>query len=244
MGVFTQYAVPHSFPWGITSGPDKALWFVSFSPPGVGRVTTSGQLKVFPFKSNVQGPLGITAGPDGALWFTAASGIGRITTTGQLTTFPNAPSDFGIATGSDGALWYSADSAIGRITTTGVVATYPVPGGAVRYVSSGPDKNIWFTQHQTCLQDWVDRISIVSMLQRFRTVNCSGPTDIASGPDGALWFTETTYDHIDRITVDGRITRFQLPRPHAAPYGIASGPDGGMWFTERQASRIGRIQAI
>jgi virginiamycin B lyase len=59
-----------------------------------------------------------------------------------------------------------------------------------------------------------------------------------------MWFTETAYDHIDRITRDGHMTRYQVPTKGSAPYGIAAGPDGAMWFTERNQHKIGRIQAI
>jgi virginiamycin B lyase len=243
-GVFTQYAINGKGTlFGITAGPDGALWFVTLAP-AIGRISTHGKITLYFLHSSVAGPTGITAGPDGALWFNAASGVGRMTTSGQLTTFPQAKGSLGITTGPDGALWYSATSAIGRITTGGVVSTFPIPGKRERYLATGPDKKIWFTQSLDCNTALVGSVSTTGQIQQYHAHECSVPTDIALGPDGALWFTEQRLNHIDRITVGGRITRYPVPTENAVPYGIAAGPDGAMWFTEERGGKIGRIQAI
>ena len=65
----------------------------------------------------------------------------------------------------------------------------------------------------------------------------SGPEGITAGPDGNLWFTES-WNKIGRITPNGAVTEFPLPR---APHGITAGPDGNLWFTEHIANQIGRI---
>ena len=61
----TIYRGTSSF--GITAGPDGALWFTNWD--SIGRISTDG------VSSDYTGPgiseaLGITVGPDGALWFT------------------------------------------------------------------------------------------------------------------------------------------------------------------------------
>ncbi len=66
---------------------------------------------------------------------------------------------------------------------------------------------------------------------------------ITAGPDGALWFTEgsDTNSGCERMTVDGAISQFPLPKPDSGPFDITVGPDGNLWFTESRGNRIGRI---
>ena len=68
---------------------------------------------------------------------------------------------------------------------------------------------------------------------------------ITTGPDGNLWFTESKPYRIGRITPDGALTEFALPRPpNASPFAmdIVTGPDGNLWFTVvGGAGMIGRI---
>jgi virginiamycin B lyase len=171
---------PNSVPFGITAGPDGALWFgVSFGFVGfdegnlIGRITTAGAITQFNLPRpppDDSRPQGITAGPDGALWFTelgtaadTGNRIGRITTAGAITEFPlptPRSSPFHITAGPDGALWFTEFGAnrIGRITTAGTLTEFPLP-----------------------------------------TPN-SGPSGITAGPDGALWFSEETGNKIGRIT--------------------------------------------
>lgn len=62
-------------PSGITSGPDRALWFTNSGGGGlgdsIGRITTGGTISVY--KGNgMYAPQGIVSGPDGALWCPSA----------------------------------------------------------------------------------------------------------------------------------------------------------------------------
>ena len=88
----TVFPVPtaSSYPRGIVTGPDGALWFTEPGANKIGRITTTGVITEF-----LVGGIGtfygwITVGPDGALWFTelAANKIGRITTLGVVSEFP------------------------------------------------------------------------------------------------------------------------------------------------------------
>ncbi len=84
----SNYTNPGIFgPWGITAGPDGALWFTN-SSNRIGRITTSGAVSTFT-GPDISDPTGITAGPDGALWFTnfENNSIGRITTAGKVTNY-------------------------------------------------------------------------------------------------------------------------------------------------------------
>jgi hypothetical protein len=101
-----------SDPYGITAGPDGALWFTEQQSNNIGRITTSGVITEFAILTANSESYFITAGPDGALWFTEQQGnnIGRITTAGVITEFPIPTASslpFGITTGPDGALWFT-----------------------------------------------------------------------------------------------------------------------------------------
>ncbi|HVS45179.1 MAG TPA: hypothetical protein VMS32_00755, partial [Verrucomicrobiae bacterium] len=126
---FAEYTIPtgnSSGPYGITTGPDGALWFTESLDGKIGRVTTSGTFTEYTIPTASSGPYGITTGPDGALWFTEdnAGKIGRVTTSGTFTEYmiPTAQSNpIGITTGPDGALWFTENfgDKIGRVTTSG-----------------------------------------------------------------------------------------------------------------------------
>src|SRR5215831_5848487 len=140
-------------PWGITAGPDGALWFTNRTGNTIGRITTTGKVKTFS-GTGISAPEGITAGPDGNLWFTTDTtvnedSIGRITTTGSVTTsFLGSTGPWGITAGPDGALWFTnhTGNSIGRISATGKVTTYTAttvsgPAG----ITAGRDGAMWFT---------------------------------------------------------------------------------------------------
>jgi virginiamycin B lyase len=215
-GEVSKFLLPSPFskPWfGLTSGPDGALWFTEFLlGKRIRRITTAGAVTEFPLPSAAQAPLGITSGADGALWFTEAvtnkigGKIGRITTTGEFSEFlvptPNSV-PFGITAGPDGALWFTelTGNKIGRITTTGEFSEWLIP-----------------------------------------TPN-SQPFEITAGPDGALWFTERIANKIGTITTTGEFSEFLVPTPNSGPSGITAGLDGALWFTSGdKIGRIPRVQ--
>jgi virginiamycin B lyase len=247
-GSLTEYRVPGTAgPYGIAAGPDRALWFTDILGK-IWRVTTDGHFTAYRVPGSAPLPEGITAGPDGAMWF-LAQGVDRISMTGQITEFPNAVGFNSIATGPDGALWSPwfdsrHPAGISRTTTAGVSTLYKIPGKNLQVVAVGPDQKIWFTQHHACRPESVGKISTDGSFRRYQVVDCADPNGIAPGPDGAMWFTELRDDHIDRATLDGRITRYPIPTYHSGPYSLTAGPDGAMWFTEVLAGKIGRIQAI
>jgi streptogramin lyase len=146
----TFYPVPtiNSTPFGITVGPDGALWFTEETGNKIGRITTSGVITEYSIPTVNSTPYGITAGPDGALWFTEGAGeqIGRITVAGVITEYPGASGEpLGITQGPDGALWFTAMNDIGRITTSGVINEYPTPNMYGNFpISSGSDGSLWF----------------------------------------------------------------------------------------------------
>ena len=94
----SYYQLPSNrYPFGITTGPDGALWFTNWTYNGtnymqgsIGRISTTGVVSDFTDPSIVE-PTGITTGPDGALWFTnyGTNSIGRITTAGVISNYPD-----------------------------------------------------------------------------------------------------------------------------------------------------------
>src|SRR5438132_1171199 len=81
-GGITEYATPtpNSGPYGITAGPDGAIWFVEYGANKIGRITMAGVITEFALPVVLYNSTQITAGPDGALWFTKSGPrLGRIT---------------------------------------------------------------------------------------------------------------------------------------------------------------------
>lgn len=141
-GAVTEYPVPtpNSSPYGITPGPDGALWFTESFSLKVGRLTLGGAITEFTVSTNPNNELGpITAGPDGALWFTEGEGdVCRIDTGGSISEYhvPTAPSGLGyITAGPDGALWFAevTGEKIGRITPPGAA-----PPRTTRFFATNP----------------------------------------------------------------------------------------------------------
>jgi virginiamycin B lyase len=136
-------------PFGITAGPDGALWFTDqagcqYGTGSIGRMTTSGTLTNLYIGTSIVNPAGITAGPDGALWFTnngngTGDSIGRITTSGKVTIYTGTGIDGpeGITAGPDQAVWFTnySGNSIGRITP-------PTPQ-TITFTSTPPSKAVY-----------------------------------------------------------------------------------------------------
>ena len=268
----TEYAVPTQSPgpYGITVGPDGAIWFTASNLSNyIGRITTAGAITIYGVPTFQSQPTGIVAGPDGALWFTEAGGnkIGRISTAGVITNEYAVPTPAGsptsITVGPDGALWFvepdiptkggtgNGKISIGRITTAGVITEYPLPTAqslpigeaSPSGITAGPDGALWFTEFYG---NNIGRITMAGVITEYPVPTAfAGPFGITAGPDGALWFTEDSGGKIARITTAGAITEYVVPLP---PYGtlnlsaITAGPDGALWFTDDGGvGDIGRI---
>ena len=255
----TEFPIPtaNSGPFGITAGPDGALWFTEGSGNKIGRITTAGAFSEFSIPTTASGPSGVTVGPDGALWFTelSADKIGRITTSGVITEYPVptvAAQPIWITAGPDGALWFTEQGTnqIGRITTAGVITEYPVPslppfsGVVLNGIAAGPDGALWFAAAATnnndqcfefpfCLLAFIGRITIAGIVTEYSMASdgFAEPYAITSGPDGALWFTDGA-GQIGRITAVGNVTRYSGPNINNGGWGITTGADGALWFTE------------
>ncbi|MEO8397192.1 MAG: hypothetical protein ABI700_29625, partial [Chloroflexota bacterium] len=151
--LITEYTIPttNSEPWGLTAGPDDALWFGEGM--NIGRIALDGTFTEYPLQVahtdlhfSPSGPDGLASGPDGAIWFIddIQNKIGRITTEGELTEYAipsgieTQDNDYlsyttslprGLVVGTDNALWFTErlTHKIGRITVEGEITEYPTP---------------------------------------------------------------------------------------------------------------------
>jgi virginiamycin B lyase len=241
----------------ITAGPDGNVWFADPVQSEVGRIAPSGQVAEF---STVGNPAGaITAGPDGNLWFVGdriGGGVGRITPDGQVSEFtlPNAFSQpVAITAGPDGNVWFTANiypsgEVVGRVSPTGQITEFAIPvppgvSGRADGITLGPDGNLWFL-HDGILA----RITPTGQITD-HVADAVGEA-IAAGPDGNLWTAGTLFNtqtgavlggFVDRISLTGSVTTFNLGAANSSPASIRPGPDGNLWFTEPGVDQIGRI---
>jgi virginiamycin B lyase len=224
----------------IITGPDRALWFpLGHEDPATGepmteiaRMSTTGQLTVFPLPSPRFRVHALAVGADSAIWFVEQAKtddgryferrIGRITRKGEVTEYRlgrardrNYGSGGSIARGPDGAMWFTDPvvGKVGRITTRGKVTWFKLKG-------------FW---RPSC----VDSVGL--------HYTCS-PASITSGPGRALWLTGTFGDKIVRLSTRGKLTVFRVVPLGSQPVIIRSitrGPDSAMWFAT--GSSVGRL---
>lgn len=244
---------------GITTlavAPDGNVWFTQSSGDRIGRFDpVTGTVKEHALPHAGSSPRIIALGADGNLWFSEHTGnrISRITPQGQITGFeiPTPRSQpRAIALGADGNIWFGefAGGRIGRVTPAGVITEFvvPTPDSGPRALAAGPDGNIWFSEFRA---GKIGRITPQGVITEFALPRASsGPGDITAGADGAMWFVQLTGNmdglqveggRIGRITMDGKITEFEMPTKSPSPINIAVGPDRNIWYT--QGSKVVRV---
>src|SRR5258708_40355180 len=66
----TEYSIPtdQSKPFGITAGPDGAMWFAEGDGNKIGRIAMDGKVTEFVIPTAESLPGLLTTGPDGAIW--------------------------------------------------------------------------------------------------------------------------------------------------------------------------------
>ncbi|MFC4496482.1 virginiamycin B lyase [Streptomyces ovatisporus] len=191
-------------PYGITAGPDGAMWFTELSADRIGRIVPTGDgpgrerpytLEEFPLPVSDGCPAGIAAGTDGGLWFalSRADAVGRIDPGGTVAVhrLPTAGArPVNIAGAADGTMWFTqlGVGRIGRITGDGQIDEVPLPGGPA-----------------------------------------TRPHGITAAADGGCWFTEWGTCRIGRIDAAGRVATYELPHGVSEPHGIAATGADTVW---------------
>ena len=81
LGVATNFTSQGVDPFGITIGPDGAVWFAEFQADAIGRVDSAGNTTHITGMTAGAGPRYVTGGPGDTLWFTQDTGnrVGRVT---------------------------------------------------------------------------------------------------------------------------------------------------------------------
>jgi hypothetical protein len=250
-GAMTEFPAKQGY--GITAGPDGALWSTVVGST-VGRMTTAGGFTEFP----VYAPVGaITAGPDSKLWFFewgfphgngGYGSIDRMTTGGVIGSTPwSAPNTFStlgrIIPGPDGNLWFTEGSfgGVGKITTNGVITQYPVfqtYPTTIKAIAAGPDGRLWFTgaPHPGSGQPAVAAITTNGSLVYYVTGAQSTVTEfITAGPDGYLWATggDNSGRALVRMNTAGAFSTYHF-LDAAGSHGndMIVGPDLCLWVTD------------
>jgi streptogramin lyase len=227
-------------PESIIAGPDGNIWFTETGQSRIGRVTTAGDVTLFPGGARpFYYPTDLTAGADGNVWAVHSEPVGgdgtinRMTPSGEVTELLWTGA-YRITSGPDGNLWFTDFFRdIGRMTTDGQITFFPAPQTAFTSdITTGPDGNLWFTYFRRAR---VGRMTPAGIVTEFDVPTL--PRRITTGPDGNLWFT-TDGNRIARMTTAGVVTEFAIP---ASAFELIAAPDGNIWFSYADVNRIGRM---
>jgi virginiamycin B lyase len=153
----------------LVTGADGALWFtfdtlendqgLAGSGSGIGRITTSGAVTLFPLPSTAGSASSLVSGPDGSLWLAEAPinkglapHLARFTVAGVYTQFPlkgdARQGSVSITVGPDGAIWVGGVGLLERFTTSGVETSLALPDPTDRVIAltAGPNHTLWFSE--------------------------------------------------------------------------------------------------
>lgn len=130
-------------------------------------------------------------------------------------------------------------TAIARVVlSAGPSQEMSLPSGSKPFdITSGPEGNLWFTEHGTSK---IGEITTAGTVSEYALPAGSEPEGITAGSAEDVWFTDYGTSKIGKITTAGAVTEYAL-RNGSDPSGIASGPDGELWFAEEGNSKIGKI---
>ncbi len=140
-----------------------------------------------------------------------------------------------------------SSTALERITIAPFAAGPLLPLGAIT-IGSGPDGQLWLlavTSGAGAVE--LERDPAGGGLEpRFAFPLALGtsfwPEQFASAPDGSLWIANMTASAIERLSPQGGLGSYPLPRG-GAPTSIAVAPDGSVWSTQPVTGTIGEISA-
>jgi virginiamycin B lyase len=235
---------------GITAGPDGNVWFTAeFAGGGigsgfdVGKITSSGQVTVFPVAE--QNLRSITKA-DGALWFTefgsaGGGGIGEFSTTGVYTDHPLTNNSLarqlhGITADSQGDIWcletvtsgnQTGNLEIGELTPAGKFQENTLISGFGDTLSSGggltsgPGGQLYLTENNQIGVVTPSGSGASPTFAQLQNQNAGSlgqyDDDITVGPDGNIWYTQQSFSAIVKLNVTGTSTPTPTPTPTFTP---------------------------
>jgi virginiamycin B lyase len=184
---------PGSAPFGITVGPDDAIWFAAMSSDRIGRIATDGQVTWLDLPAQCAMPSMIATGPADTVWATLnqANALAEVDIANDRATIHPLPTQdagpVGIAATAD-AVWFTEIMAgqIGRIDATGHIREFPLPDRDARphAIAADPTDGCWVTEWAT---NGVSHISDAGDIQHVALPADSEPHGLTHGPDEALW---------------------------------------------------------
>ncbi len=244
-GAFAEFPItPGSNPYGMTLGPDGAIWFTLQYSNQIGRITPDGHLEKFGVRGLVFNPTEITVGPDKAIWFVQGysnNQLGHLSN-GSVSVFEGASSAIANLAAADGYIWFTepASNKIGRVSTqTFQEYTLPTPDSEPLGITKGSDGNLWFTEHKG---GKIGRITPGGVITEFPLPpGSTGPETIITGADTSLWFIEPLSARIVRMTTMGAMQNFPLPFVNGSLPRLTVGADDSIWFTNTTGNKIGYI---
>jgi virginiamycin B lyase len=148
---FTIRSNNNSLESGITVGRDGFYWFTLMSTNQVGRITSTGAIRLFSNNDGDSQPFPIVSN-GGGFFVGERNGVAQVTQ-GQFIEFPLPPSTgssvTGMTRGAGGGIWFTVNQGnyIGTVLGSQVVlykAGSPSSSG-VWDIVRGPDDNLWFT---------------------------------------------------------------------------------------------------
>jgi virginiamycin B lyase len=211
--------------------------------PGRSRV----QFVEYPMTQPQDMPVAVAAAQDGTVWFTidGAAALGRVRS-GEIERIPKPNKSIdplGLAAAPDGSVWYTdiAASVVAHMTPAGSVSSFPLDTPMVRLgrLAMAPDGAAWFAEATAYS---ITRLKAGELTRhRFDSLS-GGPYGVAVAADGTVWATLQAGNQLLRITANGDLEAFDLPRPGVVPTDIAVAPDGAVWFIEFRGNSIGRFE--
>lgn len=247
-GAITEFFVCVScFPNDIVQGPNGILYFTK-SDPGLGRITTSGQVlpDVAPAGFTTAIGNGVAARGDD-IFFTDFNNnnIWRFNAmSGTFTQFPIptlGADPFDVAVDGNGIIWFTEFQAnrIGRLNPATGVITETVVTGDPRQITIATDGTVWFTERFANAVGHLDPVT--SQVTLFPLAAGVGPEGIAAAPDGSVWFAQSAAGNVARITAAGVISEGRIVKG-SEPSGVTVAPDGSPWYAELSANKIAVLQ--
>jgi virginiamycin B lyase len=201
----------------------------------------------YPMAQSEHMPIAVAAAVDGTVWFTidGAAAIGRVRH-GRIERLPKPGKSIepiGLAAAPDGSVWYTdmARNMVSRMTPSGAVSSVTLDTPIVRLgrLAVAPDGAAWFAEATSYS---ITRVKDGELTRYPFQSFLGGPYGVAVAADGAVWATLQAGNQLLRITPEGNLETFNLPRPRAVPTDVAVAPDGAVWFVEFRGNSIGRFK--